>query len=450
MALGRSFTGVVAVLLGLVLAPAASGDTFRVNSTKDANDANIGNGNCATAQGDCTLRAAVDEANFADNTDKVILEAKTYKTKGVREDANDSGDFDVALGTAVRIVGAGMNKTVIDGGKVDRLFQGFQGTSMIISNLKLTNGKAEFAGRRISNSGHLVLKRVAIVKNDGGDAGGGISSTGTMKIDKSLISRNKAGPTAGGISVASLSGAFPGNFTIKRSTISENDADGPGGGLFFSGGQLGTREIINSTFYENTASEGGAIFTEGTTEIDIVHSTFTQNSSDPVNDGAIRAEGPVFIANSLFGQSRGSGDDCGGDLGAISSSGFNLDEDGSCGSAPTDITVQNAKVGSLRRNGGPTPTVALRRRAKRATPSPRTETTARTSISAASGALRATAATSARSSSSSSAGYSPAASASSSSSWSDGGSPTVIAVDRRGRLHDEGDGRDAVVSPSCS
>ena len=42
---------------------AAAGQTFTVNSTADAPDSNIGNGICATASGECTLRAAMAEAN---------------------------------------------------------------------------------------------------------------------------------------------------------------------------------------------------------------------------------------------------------------------------------------------------------------------------------------------------------------------------------------------------
>lgn len=62
------------LLLGLQAAkPAhAASTTFTVNSTGDAPDANPGNGTCQTAMtGECTLRAAIEEAN-ANNNDPTV------------------------------------------------------------------------------------------------------------------------------------------------------------------------------------------------------------------------------------------------------------------------------------------------------------------------------------------------------------------------------------------
>ena len=60
--------GLVA-LVALFAAPVsvAQAATFTVNSTGDAVDANPGNGTCATAGAVCTLRAAIEEANHANN-----------------------------------------------------------------------------------------------------------------------------------------------------------------------------------------------------------------------------------------------------------------------------------------------------------------------------------------------------------------------------------------------
>ena len=73
------------VTLSLVLALAAStatrvsATTFTVDSTADADDANPGDGLCATAIGDCTLRAAVEEANGpAVTPDTIVLPAGLY------------------------------------------------------------------------------------------------------------------------------------------------------------------------------------------------------------------------------------------------------------------------------------------------------------------------------------------------------------------------------------
>lgn len=63
----------VAVLAVLVVAPAASADTFTVDDNGDGGDANPGNGSCATGGGGCTLRAALEEANAFAGADEVVV-----------------------------------------------------------------------------------------------------------------------------------------------------------------------------------------------------------------------------------------------------------------------------------------------------------------------------------------------------------------------------------------
>ncbi|HEY5387272.1 MAG TPA: CSLREA domain-containing protein, partial [Thermoleophilia bacterium] len=54
-------------------AAAAAGATFTVNSTADTNDAKFGDGICADAQGHCTLRAAITEANWNSGTNTIAF-----------------------------------------------------------------------------------------------------------------------------------------------------------------------------------------------------------------------------------------------------------------------------------------------------------------------------------------------------------------------------------------
>ena len=359
----RASTGLAAIVAVLLLPSGAGAATFRVDSRADANDANPGNGTCRTATGKCSLRAAVDEANADIGADRIVLRAKRYQTTGIREDANDSGDYDLAISSKLRVKGAGMNRTVLDGALIDRLFQVPPGAELTLEDLKLTRGAAEFAGGGVSNVGTLVVRRVAMVGNDGGDAGGGISNTGTATVDRSLIARNDGGQTAGGISTVNPSVGFPGALTVTRSTIAGNDGGGAGGGIFADlDGSSGQVRLVNSTIHSNEAGQGGAIYTEGDDALVMNHVTVVRNSSDEGFPGALRTDGAVTLRNSLVGLSVG-GLDCGGAV-AITSLGGNLDGDGSCGSLASDLIAANPKVGALRRNGGPTPTVALKRRSK--------------------------------------------------------------------------------------
>jgi len=88
----------LAALVAFLLVPRApaSAATFTVNSTADAVDASPGNGVCATAGGQCTLRAAIQEANALAGTDATTLPAGTYALTiaGAGEDAATTGRSD--------------------------------------------------------------------------------------------------------------------------------------------------------------------------------------------------------------------------------------------------------------------------------------------------------------------------------------------------------------------
>lgn len=87
----------------LALAPAsAHAATFTVNSTGDQTDVTPGNGVCATAGGQCTLRAAIVEANNLMGADTINVPAGTYTTGSV-----------LAVSTNVTINGAGARDVTV-------------------------------------------------------------------------------------------------------------------------------------------------------------------------------------------------------------------------------------------------------------------------------------------------------------------------------------------------
>ena len=60
------------LLLVLIFTISLNAATFTVNSTNDGVDANVGDNVCQTATlGECTLRAAIGEANFAAGIDSI-------------------------------------------------------------------------------------------------------------------------------------------------------------------------------------------------------------------------------------------------------------------------------------------------------------------------------------------------------------------------------------------
>src|SRR5437588_9153391 len=123
----RRFTLPSAVLglsfVALVLPIVAS--TYFVNSTADLPDADPADGVCKTINNNCTLRAAIMQADFIATASTIILPAGTYKlTRAGYDDDAIVGDLDIKHDLTIQGVGSGA--TIIDGnGSVthDRVFQ---------------------------------------------------------------------------------------------------------------------------------------------------------------------------------------------------------------------------------------------------------------------------------------------------------------------------------------
>ena len=86
---------------------------FVVNTTADTQDVAPGNGVCADSGGNCSLRAAITEANALGGSNTITLPAGTYTTTLVaaNEDLNAGGDFDIT--SPLTINGAGSGTTII-------------------------------------------------------------------------------------------------------------------------------------------------------------------------------------------------------------------------------------------------------------------------------------------------------------------------------------------------
>ena len=100
----KGFLALLLLICGLALlsrptsAMLATG-AYTVNTTTDAVDANIGNGVCATSSGECSLRAAIQEANASFAAQTITLPAGTYKLtiEGDDEESAVTGDAAIPL-----------------------------------------------------------------------------------------------------------------------------------------------------------------------------------------------------------------------------------------------------------------------------------------------------------------------------------------------------------------
>jgi CSLREA domain-containing protein len=169
-----------------------------------------------------------------------------------------------------------------------------------------------------------------IQNNQGGAHGLATNSGGGVFVNSS---------PAGGIRLVGTTVA--GNSLINQDVTSSVRS---GGGIF----NRGTLVLLNSTIDGNNAGSGsGGGLTEAAGTASIFNSTFAGNSA--TNGASYRQLGG---SASIRGSITDSGNN--GCLGNITSNGFNIGSDSSCGLTDgTDIENGNAALGGLQDNGGP-------------------------------------------------------------------------------------------------
>jgi CSLREA domain-containing protein len=257
-------------------------------------------------------------------------------------------------------------------------------------------------------SGNLLLERSIVAGNTSLDDGGGITvraDGADVSVRRSRVSGNDAdgNPTAqgGGIDMS----ANDTTLVISRSTLAGNTTLGNGGAINFDnagalriksstlsenrtrldGGALYLTEvsasIVNSTISGNRAGDfGGGVFVGDPADLRLNAVTIARNHGSTDDTGAHAPGGGIFrhttgtvsVRNTIIALNRLGTEpirnDCGGEVGEpFDSQGNNLlstlapsgicngfDESG-------DRVRANPKLGKLKRNGGPTKTVALKK-----------------------------------------------------------------------------------------
>lgn len=357
-----------ALSLCLLLLPAgaAMARTFSVNSLTDSPDVDPGDGVCLDYSGLCSLRAAVMEANAHTGADTVVFDTSTdggtskFTVLGRGEDAAATGDLDIT--DDLTIVGNGADKTVIDAGNNDRVFDilSTSGTiaaelddltvrgggvsddiAAIGSGIRVRNaslrlnsdiiqgnqavsatGEAAGGGVAVVN-GELTLDHTTVKDNPisaGTSAlGGGIAAIRPSRIsifDGSVVADNIAhsdgaghGAMGGGIYAVNGSSLNVDSSTIDGNLATNTSESAYGGGIEVVGG---TYLITNSEIGGNTA-QGGTVAFGGGLDVEhteansaIINTTFTSNlatadtTSGSADGGAVSIDStPVGITEEL-------------------------------------------------------------------------------------------------------------------------------------------------------
>jgi len=352
----RSLTrAALAVCLATGAPIAATAVQFDVNSTADAGDASI-DGTCQSAAGDCTLRAAIQEANATtEDADSIVLPAGKYTLKlvGPFEENAATGDLDIVAD--LTISGAGSGLTIIVG-KKDRIFDVFAPANVTLEGLTVTKGKlgkgketgTDLQGAGIYNASILTLEDVVVSKNKTTDDGGGIHNVGSLAGSDVTITGNKARFDGGGINHVGD------DLTLENATFSKNNAADEGGGLQILGSPTA---LSNVTFSGNKAKgPGGAINVEGETPVTatILSATFSGNKSRDAGGGIASQIIIPTVTSSIL--SNNKPENCNV---PVVSGGGNFESLVQCSFEPANSGIKKLGLASLKANGGLTATHAL-------------------------------------------------------------------------------------------
>jgi CSLREA domain-containing protein len=264
---------VVVMAVGAALgAPTAfaTSPTFYVNTTKDLPDATLGDGVCADSEGQCTLRAAVEEAGVqpAGSSTTIYVAAGTYKLY--------RGRLTLEQNTAA-INGPGATSTIVSGLGKHEVITTAKGAHLTLFGVTLTAGHGGASrGGALVNYGRTSIQS-SVISESTAAQGGGIYNAGSAELNVSStdVTGNSAaegvftgpeleeggnGGNGGGI-------ANDGSLSVSGGEVSHNSAGtgahsianhagngGSGGGIWNLGGSA---NLSNVTITANDAGSGG-------------------------------------------------------------------------------------------------------------------------------------------------------------------------------------------------
>lgn len=331
----RSICISLLLLAGLALAltlstGAALAATWQVNTLADVADGDCGDGSCSLRDA-LQLAAPGDEIHFAPALagQTSLLTDELYINKRL------------TISATVPIT--------ISGNLAHRVFRIGPAGIVTLSHLAIINGVAAAnhgGGILVDAGGHLAVDACRIAGNQAQN-GGGIFSSGMVTITRSTVTNNSANGWGGGLQG---SGGF---VVVEQSTFHDNRAlTGGGGGLNVAVASLTLR---NSTISGNTGSPAGSAVSVMSMGSPLAQTTFTMTHSTLVGadyrEVVLFLSGHVWMYNSIVAnKGEPTQWDCGLLEGAILANEGNLIQDGSCSAAYQG----DPRLGPLADNGGAT------------------------------------------------------------------------------------------------
>ena len=254
----------------------------------------------------------------------------------------------ITITTDMNINGQSQNGAIINGSNTNWIFTINSGISVTISYLTLANGNSSIGtifnkgllnitnctlsnnngtdGGAISNLGILNVSGSTFIGNTASEYGAAISSQKTLTVTNSTFTNNAANWSGGAIinncgtlnvigsyfngNIANAGGAIanagitgdPGVLYVTGSNFINNTANGKGGAIINNNwgiiSIIPIATISDSSFYNNTAQLGGAIYNVNNGTCNVTNSLFNNNTG--IMGGAISSDGVMNITGSTF------------------------------------------------------------------------------------------------------------------------------------------------------
>ncbi len=199
-------------------------------------------------------------------------------------------------------------------------------------------GAASVGGGIYVDGGDLTLRRTTVANNSAATGGGVYLKGGSAVLDGALLSDNAATSGSGGGLYN-----FAGYLSIENSSFLANGAANDGGGLYNVGDENRETLLVDATFADNAAQNGGAVFhyggalsatdarfatndaakaggafyVEENAELQLVDVDFRENAAEAVGGGSVFNAGVLAVDGARF-----QGGSTGGDGGAVLSTGY--------------------------------------------------------------------------------------------------------------------------------
>lgn len=251
--------------------------------------------------------------------------------------------------------------------------EGGSSASLTLTRVTLSDNAATNAGGALANHGNdntaaATIIDSTIIDNSAGQYGGAIANSGLVGAANLTITRSTLAGNSANLGGGLFNNGNSGQATAALTgvTLSGNEATNTGGGVFNNGNNgSATVTLTNSTLSGNTAgSSGGGLTNTANSGAALVSMRFVTLADNAAKTGGgfynsaaavIEASASIFAAGSQGAACAFNGGT------ALTSGGYNLDSDGSCGlGGAGDISDGNAGLAGLALNApGTTATHAL-------------------------------------------------------------------------------------------